>query len=78
MRIILTGPKGNLGYWDGSARVVGSHAFGFQGRFKHQNRCSFARLSAFAGNGNHAPTGHDAAVTSNLGLDLLNKIAGVR
>jgi hypothetical protein len=76
MRIILTGPKGNLGYWDASARTVGDHAFGFLGRFNHQNMCSFARLSAFAGNSNHAPSGHDSAVTSDLGLDLLYRIAG--
>ncbi|MGJ8626678.1 MAG: hypothetical protein ACSHXB_06930 [Sulfitobacter sp.] len=76
MRIILTGPAGNLGYWEQGARAIGSHAFGFQGRFKHQHLCSFARLSAFAGNSNHAPSGQDGAITSDLGLDLLYAIAG--
>ena len=76
MRIIFTGPKGNLGYWDASAPRVGCHAFGLQGRFKRQNACSFARLSAFARNSNHAPTGHDGAITSDLSLGLLQSIAG--
>jgi hypothetical protein len=78
MRIILTGPQGNLGYWDAKPVSAGQHAFGFRGVFKHQNTCSFARLSAFAGNSNHAPSGQDAAVTSDLGLSLLHNIAGAR
>ena len=71
MRIILTGPQGNLGYWDAKAPMIGAHAFGFQGRFKHQETRAFARLSAFANNSNHAPKGHDGAITCDLGLDLL-------
>jgi hypothetical protein len=76
MRIILTGSQGNLGYWDAKPRSVGGHAFGFQGRFKHEKTRSFARLSAFANNGNHAPNGHEGAITSDFGLDLLQNIAG--
>lgn len=78
MKIILTGPKGNLGYWDANARAVGQHAFGFQGRFKHESQRTFARLSAFAGNSNHAPKCHEGAVTSDLGLELLYAIAGAQ
>lgn len=78
MRIILTGPRGNLGYWDAKIAPAGQHAFGFRGLFKHQNICGFARLSAFGGNSNHAPSGQDAAVTSDLGLTLLHNIAGAR
>ncbi len=78
MKIILTGPQGNLGYWDASARTAGQHAFGFQGRFKNEGERAFARLSAFAGNSNHAPNGHEGAITSDLGLDLLHVIAQAR
>ncbi|MGC1496523.1 MAG: hypothetical protein WA790_12005 [Sulfitobacter sp.] len=75
MKIILTGPQGNLGYWDASARIVGKHAFGFKGHFKNEGQRAFARLSKFAGNSNHAPKGYEAAITSDLGLDLLHSIA---
>ncbi len=76
MRIILTGPKGNLGYFDAQTPKVGGHAFGFQGRFKHHARQSFAGQCGFATNNNHAPRGSEGAVTSDMGLDLLHRIAG--
>lgn len=75
MKIILTGPQGNLAYWDAAARVAGGHAFGFKGHFKNEGQRAFARLSAFAGNSNHAPNGQEGAITSHLGLDLLHAIA---
>ncbi len=78
MKIILTGPQGNLGYWDAKARVVGQHAFGFMGHFKNADYCVFARGTLFADNRNYAPMGCDGAVTCDLGLDMLYAIAGAK
>ncbi|MBM1631549.1 hypothetical protein JQV27_01775 [Sulfitobacter mediterraneus] len=78
MKIILTGPQGNLAYYARQTPRRTKRAFGFQGRFKHQQALGFARLPAFGANGNHAPTGYEGAVTSNLALELLFNIAGKR
>lgn len=76
MTIILTGPKGNLAYWAAQKSNDSTSAFGMQGRFRHARKCGFARLSAFGANGNHAPTGMEGAITTDLGLEMLFNIAG--
>ncbi len=75
MRIVFTGAAGNLGYWDATPVPDDLHAFGVQGHFKRQGRRSFARLHAVADNNNYAPIGYDGAVTSDLSLVLLYRIA---
>ncbi|MFT6676759.1 MAG: hypothetical protein ACJAVM_002964 [Sulfitobacter sp.] len=76
MEIILTGAQGNLAYWAKNTPRQTRRAFGFQGRFnKHQSR-SFAGLSAFGANSNHAPSGYDGAVNPNIAFELLFRIAG--
>lgn len=78
MNIIVTGPRGDLAYWAAHRPRHVKRAFGMQGRFRKPQLRSFARLPAFGANGNHAPTGMDGAVTSNLMFDLLFNIAGQR
>ena len=78
MAIVLTGPQGRLAYWNADPAAQPEPVFGCQGRSRLESKCSFARLSAFAGNSNHAPTDRDGAITTDQGLDLLFNIAGAR
>ena len=73
MAIILTGPTGTLAYWEGTARP--RLATGPRAPFPQPIRCAFARLPAFAANGNHAPSGHEGAVTHDGVLAFLYQLA---
>jgi hypothetical protein len=78
MAAIMTGTHGTLAYWDAAPATDCGRAFGPRGDFHKPQLISFARLSAFAANGNHAPSECDGAVTWDAGLDLLFRIAGRR
>ena len=78
MAMIMTGKRGSLAYWDMVPAARSEQAFGPEGTFLQPLRLSFAKLSAFAANGNHAPAAFGAALDANAGLDLLYRIAGVR
>ena len=78
MAAIMTGSHGTLAFWDGALTPENGRAFGLQGDFYKKHLRSFAGLSAFAANGNHAPADFDGAVTWDAGLDLLFRIAGAR
>tara|TARA_R110002049_G_scaffold10127_6_gene50550 strand:- start:18931 stop:19179 length:249 start_codon:yes stop_codon:yes gene_type:complete len=71
--IILTGPHDQLAYW--KPQRDGRRAFRFDGMFTRETRLSFARVSPFAANGNHAPKGRDGANTSDCALIFLHHIA---
>jgi|10_taG_2_1085330.scaffolds.fasta_scaffold352236_1 hypothetical protein len=78
MNIILTGPDGAVAYWNAAQNGRKTMAFGKLQAAALERKCSFARLSRFAANGNHAPTGAEGAITADFGLDLLYQIAGNR
>lgn len=78
MNIILTGPDGAVAYWNAAQTGRKTAVFGKPQAAALDLKCGFARLSSFAANGNHAPAGAEGAVTADLGLDLLYRIAGSR
>ncbi|MEW9921404.1 hypothetical protein AB2B41_17485 [Marimonas sp. MJW-29] len=78
MAAIMTGTHGTLAYWTAAPATARGRAFGPGGDFRKSHLKSFARLSAFAANGNHAAKGCEGAVTWDAGLDLLFRIAGGR
>jgi hypothetical protein len=73
MAIILTGPKGQIAFWAATPRPRATTATHCP--FPQPIRRAFARLSAFAANGNHAPAGHEGALTHDEALDFLNRLA---
>lgn len=77
MATIITGAQGSLGYWQAAPKGPALRAFSTDGTFTKPIERSFARLSAFAANGNHAPTDFDGAICWDEGMDLLFRIAGV-
>lgn len=77
MAALITGTCGTLAYWDDAPATKTGRAFGLRGDFRKPQLTSFAGLSAFAANGNHAPSGIDGAVTWDAGLHLLFRISGV-
>lgn len=76
MSAIITYAESNVAYWAGASAQNTGRAFGFAGEFRKPQLRSFARLSAFAANSNHAPQNAEGAVTWDAGMDLLFKIAG--
>jgi hypothetical protein len=77
MKLIMTEKQGNLAYWNRATPIAApDRAFRMGTRFTKENVRSFARLSAFAANGNHAPKGCDGAITSDLAIEFLYKVAG--
>ena len=76
MATLITGANGSLAYWDGAPATPVARAFQATGTFQKPHLLSFAGLSAFADNGNHAPKGAEGAVTWDGGMELLLKIAG--
>lgn len=76
MATIMTGAAGNLAYWEGSPFPLSGSAFDKMGNFQRPDLTSFACLSAFADNSNHAPWGFDGAITWDAGVNLLFRIAG--
>ena len=78
MNVIITGANGTLAYWTADGSGPALRAFDRVGGFHRPGLLGFARLSAFAVNRNHAPSGHDGAVTRDAGIDLLFRIAGAR
>lgn len=76
MAAIMTSKHGTVAYWEAEPTWQTGRAFGARGDFRKPLMTSFARLSAFASNFNHAPTGREVAVTNEAGLDLLFRIAG--
>lgn len=78
MAAIMTGIHGTLAYWAAAPATARGRAFGPGCTFRKSHLTGFARLSTFAANANHAPTGVEGAVTWDAGLDLLFQIAGGR
>lgn len=78
MPSIMTGPKGELAYFQRKSIGPSRRAFALKGRFLREGTRNFARLSAFADNLNHAPDAAARDVTSDAGLTLLRRIADVR
>ncbi len=74
MAYIITGPKGDLVYWN--ATVEGARPFDFQGQFRRPQQQAFARSAVFAANGNHSPSCLGGAVTSDAAMDMLFDITG--
>lgn len=78
MAIIMTGPNGAVGYL-GQTRQDKTPTVSATGRkLQTELRYSFARLPAFAHNGNHAPSGHEGAIISDVMLDFLYGVASAR
>ncbi|MEM7519941.1 MAG: hypothetical protein AAF307_02790 [Pseudomonadota bacterium] len=77
MAMIMTGATGTVAYFEAARHEPTRRAFGALGEFRKPMSRSFARLSAFPANGNHAPTDFDGAVSWDEGLKLLYQIAGV-
>ncbi len=78
MTSIMTGAGGTVAYWNRAPREISNRAFSPTGDFHKPQHLSFAGLSAFADNSNHAPTDFEGAITWDSGIDLLFKIAGAR
>ena len=76
MKIIMTGPKGNLAFLDTQGN--GPRAFGFQGRFRRPATLDFAKARSLTANANTAPIGGEGAEPVDLALDLLYDISGGR
>lgn len=76
MATIVTGANGTLAYHSTvSATDARDRAFRLGACFTKQVQCGFARFPGFADNANHAPSGHEGAVTCDLALDFLYRVA---
>lgn len=78
MASIITGAAGTIAYWENTPLPLSPSAFDVKGNFHQPELLSFAGLSVFADNQNHAPSDFDGAVSWDAGLDLLFRIAGAR
>lgn len=78
MAAIITGPAGNIVYRNGASLPSEQRAFDAKGGFQQFDLTSFASLSAFAANSNHAPSNCDWADSWDAGVDFLFRIAGAR
>ncbi len=78
MAAIMTGTNGILAFWNGSVTPANGRAFGTNGDFHRPELHSFATVSAFAANSNHAPAGYEESLNWDAGVDLLFRIAGAR
>ncbi|MCX7560764.1 hypothetical protein OS190_14400 [Sulfitobacter sp. F26204] len=78
MAALITDATGSIAYWEGSPHSLGGKAFDLQGRFRKPDVTSFARVSLFADNSNHAPSGYDISDCWDASIDLLFRIAGAR
>jgi hypothetical protein len=78
MMIVVTGPRGDLMYFNEETPTRGHHAFGMQGSFRGSEALAFTTVSGYAANANYAPEGMGGAITHDLGIDFLFRIAGAR
>ena len=78
MSAIITGAAGNVVFLGGAPRPMSERVFDTKGGFQPTNLTSFAGLSAFAANSNHAPSNLDWADSWDAGVDFLFRIAGAR
>lgn len=78
MAAIITGNHGTLAYWDASPMWGQGRPIRSWDAWDRPEATGFARLSAFATNGNHAPSHLGGAITADAGIDLLFRIAGKR
>ncbi|KIN64106.1 hypothetical protein Z946_2993 [Sulfitobacter noctilucicola] len=76
MAQVITGAGGSIAYFNAKPKPRAVPVFDATGGFHADAQRGFAGLSAFAANGNHAPTDFDGAVTWDAGVDLLFRIAG--
>ena len=78
MASLMTHAAGSIAYWNAKPLPMSDRAFDVQGGFHQPQVTSFAALSAFAANSNHAPSDFDGAISWDAGVDLLFRIAGAR
>jgi hypothetical protein len=78
MTAIITGAGGTVAYWTSAPTEISNKAFGSKGDFRKPQQTSFAKLSAFADNSNHAPAGLEGEIDWDIGVDFLFRIAGAR
>lgn len=77
MAMIITGTHGVVTLWNSAERGAMQDALRQSGSGSKPAGCSFARLSQFAANSNHAPSGTDDDICWDQGKALLLRIAGV-
>jgi len=78
MAIIFTGPNGAVGYLGQTQQIKTPIVSVVWRKHPTELRYSFARLPAFAQNGNHAPSGLEGAIISDVMLDFLYGVAAAR
>lgn len=78
MPSIMTGPKGELAYFQCKSIGKTRRAFALKGRFLREGTRGFAQLSVLPDNMNRAPDAGGADVTSDAGIQFLIQIADAR